>query len=106
MTTIIVPIIIIAKPIKYVHDNFSLKIINDRKVPILETKYYELEGIEDYISPDYKPNSLKGAEYYVSDDDGKITIAIAKEAADVGELYINDIYDGTGAGWVYIEGQY
>jgi len=79
---------------------------NDRKVPILETKYYELEGIEDYISPDYKPNSLKGAEYYVSDDDGKITIAIAKEAADVGELYINDIYDGTGAGWVYIEGQY
>ena len=78
----------------------------NRKVPTTVIEYNELEQIEEYFAGDYKPTSLKDAEYYVVSQDGKIKIAIAKEASDVNKLVSDDVYEGKGAGWAYVEGQY
>lgn len=78
----------------------------NRKVPTTVTKYDELEGIEEYIYSEAKVSSLKDAEYYVVNDNGTIKVAIAKEASDVNKLNVDDKYDGTDAGWAYVQGQY
>jgi hypothetical protein len=78
----------------------------DRKVPTSPIEYDELEGLEGYISVVCKPTSLEDAKYYVMSEDGKIKVAIANEASEVEQLGPNDNYDGTVAGWAYIEGQY
>ena len=77
----------------------------NREIPTTPTKYGELEKIEVYTG-DYKPMSLADAEYYIVSDNGTLKVAIAKEASDVNNLGASDVYDGTGAGWAYVEGQY
>ena len=74
----------------------------------IEEKVVKLDELEagEYISLDYKPMSLKDAEFYVTSVDGKIKVAISKDASDVNKLSANDMYDGSGAGWAYVEGQY
>lgn len=66
----------------------------------IPTKYTELEGIGDYIG-ESTPYSLKDAKYYAVKEDGKIKVAIAKDASELINLNENETYDGTGAGWVY-----
>lgn len=74
----------------------------NRKVPTTVTKYDELENIVEYAG-EYTPSSLEDAEFYVISDNGTIKVAIAKEASDVNKLGADDKYDGTGAGWAYVE---
>lgn len=78
----------------------------NREVPTIVTEYDKLEKIEEYISAAYEPTSLKNAEFYVISQDGKIKVAIAKEASDVNKLDNDDTYEGKRAGWAYVEGQY
>lgn len=74
----------------------------NRKVPTTVTKYDELENIVEYAG-EYTPSSLEDAEFYVISDNGTMKVAIAKEASDVNKLGADDKYDGTGAGWAYVE---
>ena len=70
-------------------------------------EYDELSNIEKYIMPDMIPNSLEDGEFYVVSDNGKIKVAIAKEAEDIDGLTGDAVnYDGTGAGWAYVQGSY
>jgi len=78
----------------------------NREVPTTVTEYNKLENIDEYTYTDSKPNSLEEGEFYVVSDNGTIKIAIAKEASEVSKLEANDMYEGSGAGWAYVEGQY
>jgi hypothetical protein len=76
----------------------------DSLIPSVPTEYNKVEGItEEYVSLTMKPMSLKNAEYYVVNDNGRIKVAIAKEAEDVDELSDDKSYDGRDAGWAYVE---
>ena len=72
-------------------------------IPSVPTEYDKIfSDTEKYIEIGLKPNSLKDGEYYLVNVDGKIKVAIAKEASDVKSLADDIMYDGTGAGWAYI----
>jgi len=82
-----------------------------RELPTSPVEYDELEDLTDtYISSGYTAKSYRYGigKYYVSSseeyDGQKVRVAIAESEEDAENLTeYDDVYDGTGAAWAYIE---